>query len=202
MHAGVTAGDYHRDMDDAAPPLTTEVLHAGHWLRLVRRGRWESCERVHGDGMAVVILAETPDGRVLFVEQHRVALGARTIEFPAGLVGDLGDEDTLDAAAHRELVEETGWRAARMQWLLTGPSSGGMSNERLAFLLAHGLEQVGPGGGDASEDIQVHAIPHREVPRWLLAMRDAGRELDPKLWAGLWLLEHHMDGSPRRASAP
>ncbi len=190
-------GDYHGGMNDADAPLPVTVLHAGRWLRLVRRGRWESCERVHGEGMAVVVLAETPDGKVLLVEQHRVALSARTIEFPAGLVGDLGDDDTLETAAHRELIEETGWRAARMEWLLTGPSSSGMSNERLAFLLAHDLEQVGAGGGDASEAIRVHAIPRNDVPRWLLAMRDAGCELDPKLWAGLWLLAHTLDGSVR-----
>lgn len=185
--------------DDA--PMPVEILHAGRWLRLVRRGRWESCERVHGAGMAVVILAETPDGRVLFVEQHRVALGARTIEFPAGLVGDLDDDDTLETAAHRELEEETGWRAEHMEWLLTGPSSSGMSNERLAFLLAHGLTRVGAGGGDASEDIRVHAVPRHQVPRWLLAMRETGCELDPKLWAGLWLLGHRMDGTQRGSPA-
>ena len=38
--------------------------------------------------MAVIIIAVTPDDDVLFVEQYRVPLGARTIEMPAGLVGD------------------------------------------------------------------------------------------------------------------
>ena len=83
----------------------TEILYQGDWLRLVKRGHWESCERVHGEGMAVIIIAVTPDDEVLFVEQYRVPLGARTIEMPAGLVGDDHAHDTLEDAARRELVE-------------------------------------------------------------------------------------------------
>ena len=55
-----------------------EILHQGEWLRLVRRGKWEACERCHGgDGMAVIVIAVTPADEVLFVEQYRVPLGAR-----------------------------------------------------------------------------------------------------------------------------
>ncbi|HXH00853.1 MAG TPA: NUDIX hydrolase, partial [Xanthomonadaceae bacterium] len=95
-----------------------EVLHAGKWLRLMRRGRWEYAERSTGDGMAVIVVAATPDDHVLFVEQPRVPIGARTIEMPAGLVGDDHAHDTLEAAALRELEEETGWRAGRVDVLL------------------------------------------------------------------------------------
>src|SRR5688500_14847829 len=90
-----------------------ETLHEGQWLRLRRRGHWEYAERTHGRGMAVIIVAATPDDEVLFVEQFRVPLGARTIEMPAGLVGDDHAHDTLESAARRELVEETGWEPAR-----------------------------------------------------------------------------------------
>src|SRR3546814_2287717 len=68
---------------------TPELLYQGEWLRMVKRGQWESCERTHGkDGLAVLVIAVTPDDHVLFVEQYRVPLGAKTIEMPAGLVGD------------------------------------------------------------------------------------------------------------------
>ena len=67
-----------------------QTLDEGDWLRLVRIDHWESCERTHGQGMAVIIIAVTPADQVLFVEQFRVPLGARTIEMPAGLVGVLG----------------------------------------------------------------------------------------------------------------
>lgn len=172
-----------------------EVLYEGDWLRLVRKGRWESCERTHGQGMAVIVIAVTPDDHVLFVEQYRVPLGARTIEMPAGLVGDDHAHDTLQAAARRELVEETGWEPEHVDVLLIGPTSSGMSNERIAFVRARGLHKVGAGGGVGSEDITVHAVPRREAPAWLMRKQAEGYELDLKLWAGLWMIEHNPDGS-------
>jgi ADP-ribose pyrophosphatase len=176
--------------------LPSEILHEGKWLRLRQRGRWEYAERTHGDGMAVIIIAVTPDDNVLFVEQTRIPLGGKTIEMPAGLVGDQPGEDTLEDAARRELVEETGWRPAQVDVLLVGPTSSGMSNERIAFVRARGLERVGPGGGDATEDIVVHEVPRGDAPAWLMQKRGEGYELDLKLWAGLWMLERNPDGTP------
>ena len=181
-------------MDSNDP--NTELLYEGDWLRLVRRGHWESCERTHGKGMAVIIIACTPDDEVLFVEQHRVPLGARTIEMPAGLVGDQSGEDTLEDAARRELEEETGWRPANVEVLLVGPTSSGMSNERIAFVRATDLEKVGEGGGVDNEDITVHTVPRSEAPAWLMRKQREGFEVDLKLWAGLWMLERNPDGSP------
>ena len=170
-------------------------LYEGDWLRLVRIGHWESCERTHGQGMAVIVIAATPEDEVLFVEQYRVPLGARTIEMPAGLVGDDRDHDTLETAARRELVEETGWEPGSVEVLLVGPTSSGMSNERIAFVRARGLRKVGDGGGVDNEDIVVHAVPRREAPAWLMRKHAEGFELDLKLWAGLWMLEHNPDGT-------
>ena len=192
-----TAGGYDPGMDDdAACSAPHEVLYEGQWLRICRRGRWEYAERTHGEGMAVIIVAATPDDRVLVVEQPRVPLGARTIEMPAGLVGDQPGEDTLEDAARRELEEETGWRAGRVEVLLVGPTSSGMSSERIAFVRATDLQRVGPGGGDDSEEITVHEVPRNEAPAWLVARRREGFEVDLKLWAGLWMLERNPDGSP------
>lgn len=172
-----------------------EVLHEGKWLRLVRIGHWESCERTHHQGMAVIVIAVTPDDEVLFVEQHRIPLGAATIEMPAGLVGDDHDDDSPEAAARRELVEETGWEPERVEVLLVGPTSAGMTNERIAFVRATGLRKVGEGGGVGDEAITVHSVPRAEAPAWLLARQAEGYELDLKLWAGLWMIDHNPDGS-------
>ena len=176
---------------------TPELLYQGDWLRLVKRGHWESCERTHGkDGLAVLVIAVTPDDHVLFVEQFRVPLGARTIEMPAGLVGDDDASDTLESAARRELIEETGWEAGRIDVLLTGPTSSGMSNERIAFARARDLRKVGDGGGVDNEDITVHSVPRAQAPAWLMQKYAEGYELDLKLWAGLWMIEFNPDGSP------
>jgi ADP-ribose pyrophosphatase len=179
-----------------------QTLYEGQWLRLVRIGQWESCERTHGQGMAVIVIAVTPADEVLFVEQYRVPLGARTIEMPAGLVGDDHAQDTLADAARRELIEETGWSPARVDVLLVGPTSSGMSNERIAFVRALELEQVGDGGGVDSEDIVVHRVPRAAAPAWLMRKQAEGFELDLKLWAGLWMIDHNPDGSRRDGAPP
>ena len=181
------------DHDPASDAI--ETLYEGQWLRLVRNGRWEYAERTHGNGMAVIIIAVTPDDEVLFVEQHRVPLGRRTIEMPAGLVGDDHDADTLESAARRELAEETGWLPARAEVLLVGPTSSGMSSERIAFVRATGLTRVGDGGGVAGEDITVHHVPRAHAPAWLMGKHAEGYELDLKLWAGLWMIDHNPDGT-------
>ncbi len=182
-------------MDKSADD-TPEILYQGQWLRMVKRGHWESCERTHGkDGRAVLIIAVTPDDHVLFVEQYRVPLGAKTIEMPAGLVGDDNDDDTLETAARRELIEETGWDAGRIEVLLVGPTSSGMSNERIAFARARDLVKVGKGGGVNDENITVHSVPRAQAPAWLMQKYAEGFELDLKLWAGLWMIEFNPDGS-------
>ena len=189
-------------IDHEASDLPTETLYDGQWLRMRRRGHWEFAERTHGTGMAVIVIALTPDDQVLFVEQYRVPLGARTIEMPAGLVGDDHAHDTLETAARRELIEETGWDPAQVEVLLVGPTSAGMSSERIAFVRATGLRRVGEGGGVDGEGITVHSVPRAQAPAWLMARQAEGFELDLKLWAGLWMLERDPDGTPRADLSP
>jgi ADP-ribose pyrophosphatase len=172
------------------------TVYEGKYLRMLVRGQWEYAQRTHGEGMAVIIIALTPDDDLLFVEQRRIPIDAKTIEMPAGLVGDDHANDTLEDAARRELIEETGWQAGKVEVLLVGPTSAGMSSERIAFVRATGLTRVGAGGGVAGEDIIVHAVPRVDAPRWLMQKSREGYELDLKLWGGLWLIDRNPDGSP------
>ncbi len=173
-----------------APALpAAHTLHQGDWLRLCRRGRWEYAERTNA-GSAVIVVAVTPEDRIVFVEQFREPIQQRSIEMPAGLVGDIDGEESIELAAQRELEEETGWRPARVGFLHEGPSSAGMSNEQIAFVRAWDLTRTGTGGGDATENIRVHAIAHRHAHAWLRACARVGYSIDPKLFAGLWFLEH------------
>jgi ADP-ribose pyrophosphatase len=173
-----------------------ETVWQGKWLRMLRRGAWEYVERTNANGISVVIVAATPERKLLFVEQTRVPIQGRTIEMPAGLVGDVEAGESLLLAAERELLEETGWRAGKIEHLMTGPSSAGMSTERMAFVRASELERVHAGGGDDSEDILVHEIDVDEAPRWLASKLAEGYEIDAKVWAGLWFLVRNPDGSP------
>ncbi len=175
----------------------TETLHLGRWINLKRRNGWEYAERTNPKG-AVIIVAITRQGELVFVEQYREPLRRRTIEMPAGLIGDVAGSEHEDAnlTAHRELIEETGYAASRIDYVVGGPVSAGMSTEIAHFVRATGLTQVGAGGGDESEDITVHRVPLAEAGAWLLGMGAQGYPLDPKLWAGIYFAEHDAAGRP------
>lgn len=166
-----------------------EVLASGKFLRLVRRDGWEWAERTNTSGV-VVIAALTPAGEVLLVEQDRMPVGARVLEMPAGLAGDVAgaEDEALAEAARRELVEETGWDAEHLEEVTGGPVSAGMTSETLTFFRATGLRRVGNGGGDPSEDIVVHAVPLAGVEAWIRARQSEGVLVDPKVYAGLYFL--------------
>lgn len=167
-----------------------QIVADGRFVRLVRRDGWEWAERVRASGV-VVVAAETPEGRVLLVEQHRPPVSARVIEMPAGLAGDLPEaaDEALAAAARRELREETGYDCDHLAQVTTGPVSAGLTSECLSFFVATGLRRVAAGGGDDSEDIVVHEVPRDEVPAFLAAREAAGCLVDPKVYAALWFLE-------------
>lgn len=182
---------------DSTDPDAPRVVYEGRYQRMIVRGTWEYSERAHAGGLAAIILAVTPDDRVVFVEQFRVPLQARTIEMPAGLVGDIDAGESIEHSSIRELEEETGWTADHAEVLLIGPTSSGASSEKVAFVRATGLRKVGSGGGDASEDITVHEVPRTRAAAWLVEKLHQGYQLDAKLWAGLWMIEHELDGTPR-----
>src|SRR5579863_5320154 len=103
-------------------PPRGRVLAHGRYLTLVDTAGWEYVTRHNVTGI-VVLVAVTADREVVLVEQHRNAVGKSVIELPAGLVGDIpGQEaESLMVAAHRELVEETGFEAREMVELGGGP---------------------------------------------------------------------------------
>ena len=160
-----------------------EVIHEGKHLRFVKQGSWEHVERTRGD-LAVVIVAATDSGALLLVEQMRLPVQRRVIELPAGLVGDIHGQEQESAlvAAARELEEETGYRAASLEVICTGPISPGLTTETIVLLRAKGLKRVGPGGGDASEEITVHEVPLKELETWLEGKRRDGVLVDPKVY--------------------
>ncbi|MBI4662722.1 MAG: NUDIX hydrolase [Verrucomicrobia bacterium] len=163
------------------------TLFEGKHIRLIRCGHWEYAERTKASA-AVMIVAVTQDQRLILIEQFRLPLGKPVIELPAGLVGDIeGQEaEAMVAAAHRELVEETGYEASGFVHLTTGPPSAGLSSEVVAMFRALDVRRVGAGGGDAHEEIEVHAIPLPEVDAWLSRRAGEGALIDPKVYAGLY----------------
>lgn len=159
------------------PPL--EVMWEGKFVRVLRRGKWEYASRARNIG-AVVILTEF-EGKIILVDQPRIAPGCRCIELPAGLVGDDDPDATVEGTAIKELLEETGFAASRVERLGEFFSSPGMLSEGFTLVRAHGVSQVGPGGGDESEDIKVHLVPRADIASFLEQKRAEGFGVDAKL---------------------
>ena len=137
-------------------------------------------ELVHRQGAAAIVAYD--DEHVWLVRQPREALGRYTLELPAGMVGDADDADEeAETAARRELEEETGYRAGRMEDCGQFFSSPGMLSESFYLFRATGLTKVGDGGGTDSEDITVHRVPLDEVPAFVEERRRAGVGIDAKL---------------------
>jgi ADP-ribose pyrophosphatase len=159
------------------PPA--ELMWEGKFVRALRRGKWEYASRARDIG-AVVILAEH-EGKVILVEQPRVPPDCRCIELPAGLVGDKDPNATVEGTAIKELEEETGFTADRVERLGDFYSSPGMLSEGFTMVRAHGVRRIGEGGGDESEDIKVHLVPRADIPNFIEQKRAEGVGVDAKL---------------------
>jgi len=169
-----------------------QVVWSGKYVTAKVRGNWEYVSRSRGI-RAAVILAIDPVGQVVLVEQFRVPLGRPCIELPAGLIGDhdhLAGEDDLVAAA-RELEEETGYHAGRMEVIGEFWSSPGMVSESYTLLRAHDLVRIGEGGGTDGENITVHHVSLADLPAFVAERRALGHAVDTKL---LVVLAPHILG--------
>ncbi|OHE60121.1 MAG: hypothetical protein A2Z47_09445 [Thermodesulfovibrio sp. RBG_19FT_COMBO_42_12] len=162
--------------------LTTYIDSSG----IVRK--WESFERVNCKGI-VVIVAVTDDKEVLLIRQFRPPVNGYVIEFPAGL-NDRGD--TLEEAAERELLEETGYSEREMIFLAEGPMSSGASGEILTAFLAKGLVFKGIGKRDETEDIEVLMVPIDEIDSKLDAYRLEGNYIDLKIFGLMELAKRYL----------
>lgn len=111
----------------------------------------------HPGGVGVVAI--TPQGQVPVVRQYRVPFDAVTVEIPAGKL-DPGEDPA--SAARRELREETGFVADRLEPLVSVAASPGYTDEVVRVYLAHGLHFVGT-SPDADEFLNVDMVDLREL---------------------------------------
>ena len=155
------------------------VAWQGRYICIKTEGTWEYVSRVRGIAAAVILAIN--EGDVILVEQFRVPLGRKCIELPAGLIGDEDEGEEIEAAAIRELEEETGYRAERMIDLGRFFASPGMSSEGFTLMRAEGLAKVGDGGGVGNEDIIVHRVPLAEISAFVEAKRAEGLAMDVKM---------------------
>jgi ADP-ribose pyrophosphatase len=167
-------------------PIT---LAHGKYLKLLKEDTWEYVERINCTGIAVIV-ALTQEKEVILVEQYRRPVKCKVIEFPAGLVGDVEghEHESIEHAAKRELLEETGFEADNLVLLTEGPPSSGLSTEIVSFFGALNVKKTGDGGGDGTESIIVHLVPVSDIHGWLEQKRENGFLVDPKIYGGIYLI--------------
>ena len=88
---------------------------------------------------------------------------------------------TPESTAIKELEEETGFTAERVERLGDFLASPGMLSEGFTLVRAHGVRKIGEGGGDEHEDIAVHLVPRAAIPNFVEQKRAEGFGVDVKL---------------------
>jgi len=126
----------------------------------------------------VVIVPLDAQGNVLLVRQYRLPVKQLLLELPAGCI-DPGE--SVEGAAQRELQEETGQRAGRLERLAAFYASPGYCDELMHLYLATELEPS-PLAPDSDESIEVVRIPLADA----LALVERGEICDAKTIIGLW----------------
>jgi ADP-ribose pyrophosphatase len=133
----------------------------------------------------VCILPFLDDGRLVLLRQYRPIVGAELWEVPAGTI-EAGESP--EACARRELVEEAGYEAGRLEPLGEVLADAGFTDDRIFLFIARELRPV-PRGLDADEHIEV--VPTALTEAYRLA--DAGEILDAGTLVALYRFRSRAD---------
>jgi len=108
----------------------------------------------------VNVVAVTADDQVVLIRQYRHGIGAVHFEIPAGAT-DPGDT-SMESAARRELLEETGYSGGTWSLLMTLSANPALQNNLTYTFLAEGVT-AGAASPEESEDIRVHLVPIADI---------------------------------------
>ena len=124
--------------------ISRELIHKGAIIDYyqdtmkIPNGNTAKWDFIKHKGAAAVV-AVKEDGRLLMVRQYRNALERETLEIPAG--GLNGPEEPTDLAAARELEEETGYTAGKMELLISLYTTVAFCNEKIDVYVATDLKR-------------------------------------------------------------
>lgn len=141
-------------------------------------GQTASVQFVRHPG-SVAILPILDDGRICLIRNRRLTVDKTLIEIPAGTREP--NEEPLKTA-HRELAEETGYRAGRMEEVVSYYPSPGISSERMHLFVARELTE-GDTAREANEEIENYLVTWEEA----MALVESGEIVDGKTILALLL---------------
>lgn len=180
--------------------VASEVVHRGRVLEFrvdtVERGDGRRARReVAGHPGAVAVVALDDAGSVVMVRQWRHPAGRALLEIPAGGLDvdpASGATEDPDQAARRELEEETGLRAGRLERLTDFWTAPGFTSERIFLYLASDLTPARSGARapDDDEALEIVRVPWREA----VAAAERGEIRDGKSLVGLLWLARRLEG--------
>lgn len=144
-----------------------------------RQGQSRTKEVIRHPG-AVVLLPVLQDGRVVMIENHRHSVGQTLLELPAGTI-EIGEPP--ESTAGRELIEETGYHAGRLEKLHEFYSCPGICDELMHLYIATELT-AGEPDREATEQIENRIVSREEISQ----MISRGEIRDAKTLVGLYAL--------------
>ncbi len=158
--------------------IASEEVYQGRILRLridtVRAGKKTKRREIVVHPGAAAVVAMSDEG-ILLVEQYRKAVESKSLEIPAGTI-EAGESP--EGCAMRELIEETGFRASKLDKMVEFFPSPGVSSEVIHIFRAEGLKRV-----STEPELQTRVIPAEE----LLSMIKSGKLKDGKTIIGVLL---------------
>jgi 8-oxo-dGTP pyrophosphatase MutT (NUDIX family) len=161
--------DQHRFEDDPKPwrVLSSEYVAKKPWYTV-------RLEKVQLPSGAVIpeywvseyrpwvnVVALTEDEQVVLIRQYRHGLGKVFFEIPAGTTDP--EDTSLESAARRELLEETGYGGGRWSLLMTLSANPALQNNLTYTFLAEGATRLAAAAPEDNEDIRVHLVPLAKI---------------------------------------
>jgi ADP-ribose pyrophosphatase len=138
---------------------------------------------------AVALVPMVDEQHVCLIKNHRYAIGKSLLEVPAGTIDP---DESPDETARRELLEETGYRAARLEHIREWYVSPGVMTERMHLYLCEDLTP-GPADHQADERLETVIVAWTEA----LAMVEDGRIEDAKTMLALTICDRFKGRSAR-----
>jgi ADP-ribose pyrophosphatase len=114
------------------------------------------------------VIAETEAGELVFVWQYRFGTDALSLEIPGGVIDE---GESPEAAALRELREETGYEASSIELLSIVEPNPALQGNKCFTYLARGARLAGPTAFDDLEELEVALVPSKDIA----AVLDSGQ---------------------------